>query len=180
MTGNILRHLREGYGLTREQVAVASGVPVLAIAKRELKGKSWCRAKRPCERRNLGKRRQAYFRAYLTALRIMRPIRKPAVEERELVLRRAFKSPVVKPEGATHQVERQGIKEWVRIVPMHGTLRGFAWRGDEWRRAAWVEGSNEFQAALLAARLPLKKRKTVPVQGAINIYHDTLRERGWR
>ena len=84
------------------------------------------------------------------------------------------------PVGATHQIERQGIKEWARIVPMHGTLRGFAWRGGEWRRAAWVEGSNEFQAALLAARLPLKKRKTVPVQGAINIYHDTLRERGWR
>lgn len=180
MTGAMLRRLREQYGFTREQVAVASGVPVLSIAKRELKGKSWCRAKKPCVRRALGKRRQAYFRAYLAALRIMRPARKPAVKEREFVLRRVFQPPVVKPEGATHQVERQGIEEWVRIVPMHGTLRGFAWRGGEWRRAAWVEGSYTFQAALLAARLPLKKRKTVPVQDTTITYHDTLRERGWR
>jgi hypothetical protein len=61
---------------------------------------------------------------------------------------------------------------------MHGTLRGFAWQG-EWMRAAWVEGSNTFQAALLAARLPLKKRKAVTVQDTTNTYHDALRERGW-
>ena len=61
---------------------------------------------------------------------------------------------------------------------MHGTLRGFAWQG-EWVRAAWVEGSSEFQATLLAAKLPLQRRKTVTVQDATNTYHDTLRERGW-
>ena len=180
MTGAILRRLREGYGLTREQVAVASGVPVLSIAKREGKGKSWCRAKKPCKRRTLGKRRQACFRAYLAALRIMRPSKKPVMKERKFVMRRTFQPTVVKPEGATHQIERQGIKEWARIVPMHGTLRGFAWRDGEWRRAAWVEGSTEFRVALFAARLPLQRRKTVPVQDATITYHDTLRERGWR
>ena len=138
MTGEILRRLREGYGLTREQVAVASGVPVLSIAKRELKGKSWCRAKKPCKRRTLGKRRQACFRAYLAALRIMRPSKKPVMKERKFVPRRTFQPQVAKPEGATHQIERQGIKEWARIVPMHGTLRGGAANGDGqhgWRAA---------------------------------------------
>lgn len=176
MTGAILRRLREHYGLTREQVAIASGVPVLSIAKRELKGTSWCRVGKPHERRNLGKKRQAYFRAYLAALRIMRPSNKPVMKEREFVMRRAFQPTMAKPEGATHQVERQGFKEWARIVPMHGTLRGFEWRGGEWRRAAWVEGSNTFQAALLVARLPQRKHKVRAVAGGMDEYHHAMRE----
>lgn len=168
MTGDILRRLREAYGLERKDVAEALGKSCYAVTMWERRGRSWSRERCRETRHREGADRQTRFGLYLDALRALRG-------------KRAHKPQFVfcSPPGATHRIERQGIKEWARIVPMHGTLRGFAWQG-EWVRAVWVEASNEFQVALLAAHLPLKKRKAVPVQGAINIYHDTLRERGWR
>ena len=185
MTGAILRRLREHYGFTRGDVARAAGQHPCWVVAVENGGKSYS-----AEAKHNRRQRQN-FAAYLDALRKLcgKPLKKRifrpggrAGRPKAPVAAKTLKvaKPVeIGPVGATHQVERQGIKEWVRIVPMHGTLRGFAWRGDEWRRAAWVEGSDEFQAALLAARLPLKKRKTVTVQDATNTYHDALRERGW-
>lgn len=180
MTGEILQRLREGYGFSQRAVAGLM-VDRCAVSSLEVRGRSWGeRSGRPCRKQ----RQHDRFRDYLNALRILcgkQPKRTPAATKKTETNKGATvdKAPY-KPAGATHRIELRGIKEWARIVPMHGTLRGFAWRGGEWRRAAWVEGSNEFQAALLAARLPLRRHKTVPVQGAINIYNDTPRERGWR
>lgn len=169
MTGEILQRLREAYGLERKDVAEDLNKSCYAVTVWERRGRSWSRERCRETRLREGADRQARFGLYLDALRALRG-------------KRAIKPQFVfcPPPGATHRIERQGIKEWARIVPMHGTLRGFAWQGGEWVRAAWVEGSNEFQAELLAARLPLQRRKTVPVQDATNTYHDTLRERGWR
>ena len=168
MTGEILQRLREAYGLERKDVAEALGKSCYAITVWEQRGRSWSRERCRETRHRVGADRQTRFGLYLDALRALRG-------------KRAHKPQFVfcPPPGATHRIERRGIKEWARIVPMHGTLRGFAWQG-EWVRAAWVEGSDEFKAALLAARLPLKKRKTVTVQDATITYHDALRERGWR
>lgn len=179
MTGEILQRLREGYGFSQRAVAGLM-VDRCAVSSLEVRGRSWGeRSGRPCRKQ----RQHDRFRDYLNALRILcgkQPKRTPAATKKTETNKGATvdKAPY-KPAGATHRIELRGIKEWARIVPMHGTLRGFEWRGGEWRRAAWVEGSNEFQAALLAARLPLKKRKTVTVQDATNTYHDALRERGW-
>lgn len=190
MTGEILRRLREACGLEYKDVAKVLGKSCYGVRKLEDVGKSWGISK--TKGYPSLERRQARFFAYLDALRKLcgKPLKKRifrpggrAGRPKAPVAAKTVKvaKPVeVGPVGATHQIERQGIKEWARIVPMHGTLRGFAWRDGEWRRAAWVEGSTEFRVALFAARLPLRRRKTVPVQGAINIYHDTLRERGWR
>ena len=169
MTGEILQRLREAYGLERKDLAEALGSKsCVAVMMLERCGRSWSPDRRREVRLKHGEKRQARFVQYLDALRMLRG-------------KRARKRRVVfcTPPGATHQVERKGVKEWARIVPMHGTLRGFAWVCGEWIRAEWVEASNEFQVALLAARLPLKKRKTVPVQDATNTYHDILGER-WR
>ena len=168
MTGEILQRLREAYGLERKDVAEALNKSCYAVTVWERRGRSWSRERCRETRHREGADRQTRFGLYLNALRALRG-------------KRAHKPQFVfcPPPGATHQIEQRGIKEWARIVPMHDTLRGFAWRGGEWVRAAWVEGSSEFQAALLAARLPLKKRKTVTVQDATITYHDTLRER-WR
>lgn len=179
MTGDVLQRLREGYGFSQRAVAGLM-VDRCAVSSLEVRGRSWGeRSGRPCRKQ----RQHDRFRDYLNALRILcgkQPKRTPAATKKTETNKGATvdKAPY-KPAGATHQIELRGIKEWARIVPMHGTLRGFAWRGGEWRRAAWVEGSDEFRAALLAARLPLKKCKTVTVQDATNTYHDTLRERGW-
>ena len=168
MTGEILQRLREAYGLERKDVAEVLGKSCYAITVGERRGRSWSRERCRETRHREGADRQTRFGLYLDALRALRG-------------KRANKPQFVfcPPPGATHRIELRGIKEWARIVPMHGTLRGFAWCGGEWIRAAWVEASNEFQAALLAARLPLQRRKAVPVQDATNTYHDTLRERGW-
>ena len=178
MTGDILRRLREAYGFSQRAVAGVMQRDSRAVSRLESGGRSWGSGREgPAERC----RRHDRFLVCLDALRILRkkpPKRAPAATKKT----EKGSAPVVeasyKPAGATHQIERRGIKEWARIVPMHGTLRGFAWQG-EWMRAAWVEGSNTFQAALLAARLPLKKRKAVTVQDTTNTYHDALRERGW-
>ena len=168
MTGEILQRLREAYGLSRDELALALGISASAIVQKETKGLSWSHNRWPSARRRESEKWQAFFGAYLTALRKLRGKAASIMSSKPSV-----------PPGATHQIERRGIKEWARIVPMHGTLRGFAWVYSEWVRAEWVEASNEFQAALLATRLPLQRRKTVPVQDAINIYHDILGER-WR
>lgn len=168
MTGDILRRLREAYGLERKDVAEALNKSCYAVTVWEQRGRSWSRERCRETRHRVGADRQTRFGLYLDALRALRG-------------KRAHKPQFVfcPPPGATHRIERRGIKEWARIVPMHGTLRGFAWRGGEWIRAAWVESSNTFQTELLAARLPMQRRKTAPVQDATNTYHDTLRERGW-
>lgn len=184
MTGDILRRLREACGYGRHDVAKVMGRNVCAVANLERYGKSW--GSRRCGPAVL-QQRHMRFSACLDALRILRaelPVRPPEATKGKGAGKgsiRRFKTPyvpVLKPENATHQLSRDGVTEWVRIVPMHGTLRGFVWRG-EWVRSSWVEASNEFQAALLAARLPLKKRKTVTVQDATITCHDALRERGW-
>lgn len=179
MTGEILQRLREAYGFSQRAVAGLM-VDRCAVSSLEVRGRSWGeRSGRPCRKQ----RQHDRFRDYLNALRILcgkQPKRTPAATKKTETGKGATVDKVpYKPAGATHRIELRGIKEWARIVPMHGTLRGFAWCGGEWVRAAWVEGSNEFQAEVLAAKLPLKKRKTVPVQDAANTYHDTLRERGW-
>lgn len=184
MTGAILRRLREACGYGRHDVAKVMGRNVCAVANLERYGKSW--GSRRCGPAVL-QQRHMRFSACLDALRILRakpPVRLPEATKDQGAgkQRRAkFKTPYVpevKPENATHQLSLDGMTEWVRIVPMHGTLRGFVWRG-EWVRSGWVEASSTFRAALLAARLPLKKRKTVTVQDATIICHDALRERGW-
>ena len=168
MTGEILQRLREAYGLERKDVAETMKKTCYAVTMLERSGRSWSHVRSRETRHREGADRQTRFGLYLDALRALRGKRK---NKPQFVF--------CSPPGATHQIERRGIKEWARIVPMHGTLRGFAWVCGEWVRAAWVEASNEFQTALLAARLPLKKRKTVTVQDATITYHDTLRER-WR
>ena len=186
MTGDILRRLREDYGLSRKQVADVLGRHILAVVRLENAGKSWGDGRYKGHPELV--QRQERFWAHLDALRklcgkpptqrIIRPCGRRPYGRRPQA--QATAKTGAGPARATHQIELRGIKEWARIVPMHGTLRGFAWCGGEWVRAAWVEDSNAFQAVLLAARLPLQRRKTVPVQDATNTYHDTLRERGWR
>ena len=165
MTGEILQRLREAYGLERKDVAEALGKSCYAVTVWERRGRSWSRERCRETRLREGADRQTRFGLYLDALRALRG-------------KRAIKPQFVfcPPPGATHRIERQGIKEWARIVPMHGTLRGFEWRGGEWIRAAWVEGSNEFQAALLAARLPQRKHKVRAVAGGVDEYHHAMRE----
>lgn len=165
MTGEILQRLREAYGLERKDVAEALGKSCYAVSMLELRGRSWSRERCRETRHREGADRQTRFGLYLNALRVLRG-------------KRAYKPQFVfcPPPGATHQIERRGIKEWTRIIPMHGTLRGFEWRGGEWVRAAWVEGSNEFQAALLAARLPQRKHKVRAITGGMEEYHQAMSE----
>nr|DAK44489.1 MAG TPA: hypothetical protein [Caudoviricetes sp.] len=176
MTGEILQRLREGYGFSQRAVAGLM-VDRCAVSSLEVRGRSWGeRSGRPCRKQ----RQHDRFRDYLNALRILcgkQPKRTPAATKKTETNKGATvdKAPY-KPAGATHRIELRGIKEWARIVPMHGTLRGFEWRGGEWRRAAWVEGSNEFQAALLAARLPQRKHKVRAVAGGVDEYHHAMRE----
>ena len=180
MTGDILRRLREAYGFSQRAVAGVMQRDSRAVSRLESGGRSWGSGREgPAERC----RRHNRFLVCLDALRILRkkpPKRAPAATKKTEKGSAPVAEAPYKPAGATHRIERRGIKEWARIVPMHGTLRGFEWRGGEWVRAAWVEGSNEFQAEVLAAKLPLQRRKTAPVQDATNTYHDTLREREWR
>ena len=176
MTGEILQRLREGYGFSQRAVAGLM-VDRCAVSSLEVRGRSWGeRSGRPCRKQ----RQHDRFRDYLNALRILcgkQPKRTPAATKKTETNKGATvdKAPY-KPAGATHRIELRGIKEWARIVPMHGTLRGFEWRGGEWIRAAWVEGSNEFQAALLAARLPQRKHKVRAVAGGVDEYHHAMRE----
>lgn len=176
MTGEILQRLREGYGFSQRAVAGLM-VDRCAVSSLEVRGRSWGeRSGRPCRKQ----RQHDRFRDYLNALRILcgkQPKRTPAATKKTETGKGATvdKAPY-KPAGATHRIELRGIKEWARIVPMHGTLRGFEWRGGEWMRAAWVEGSNEFQAALLAARLPQRKHKVRAVAGGVDEYHHAMRE----
>ena len=176
MTGEILQRLREGYGFSQRAVAGLM-VDRCAVSSLEVRGRSWGeRSGRPCRKQ----RQHDRFRDYLNALRILcgkQPKRTPAATKKTETNKGATvdKAPY-KPAGATHRIELRGIKEWARIVPMHGTLRGFEWRGGEWMRAAWVEGSNEFQAALLAARLPQRKHKVRAVAGGVDEYHHAMRE----
>ena len=176
MTGEILQRLREGYGFSQRAVAGLM-VDRCAVSSLEVRGRSWGeRSGRPCRKQ----RQHDRFRDYLNALRILcgkQPKRTPAATKKTETGKGATVDKVpYKPAGATHQIERRGIKEWARIVPMHGTLRGFAWQGGEWIRAAWVEDSNEFQAALLAARLPQRKHKVRAVAGGVDEYHHAMRE----
>lgn len=176
MTGDVLQRLREGYGFSQRAVAGLM-VDRCAVSSLEVRGRSWGeRSGRPCRKQ----RQHDRFRDYLNALRILcgkQPKRTPAATKKTETGKGATvdKAPY-KPAGATHRIELRGIKEWARIVPMHGTLRGFEWRGGEWIRAAWVEGSNEFQAALLAARLPQRKHKVRAVAGGVDEYHHAMRE----
>ena len=176
MTGDVLQRLREGYGFSQRAVAGLM-VDRCAVSSLEVRGRSWGeRSGRPCRKQ----RQHDRFRDYLNALRILcgkQPKRTPAATKKTETNKGATvdKAPY-KPAGATHRIELRGIKEWARIVPMHGTLRGFAWCGGEWVRAAWVEGSNEFQAALLAARLPQRKHKVRAVAGGVDEYHHAMRE----
>lgn len=176
MTGEILQRLREGYGFSQRAVAGLM-VDRCAVSSLEVRGRSWGeRSGRPCRKQ----RQHNRFRDYLNALRILcgkQPKRTPAATKKtETGMGATVDKAPYKPAGATHQIELRGIKEWARIVPMHGTLRGFEWRGGEWIRAAWVEGSNEFQAALLAARLPQRKHKVRAVAGGVDEYHHAMRE----
>ena len=174
MTGEILQRLREAYGFSQRAVAGLM-VDRCAVSSLEVRGRSWGeRSGRPCRKQ----RQHDRFRDYLNALRILcgkQPKRTPAATKKTETNKGATvdKAPY-KPAGATHRIELRGIKEWARIVPMHGTLRGFAWCGGEWVRAAWVEGSNEFQAALLAARLPQRKHKVRAVAGGVDEYHHVM------
>ena len=176
MTGDVLQRLREAYGFSQRAVAGLM-VDRCAVSSLEVRGRSWGeRSGRPCRKQ----RQHDRFRDYLNALRILcgkQPKRTPAATKKTETGKGATvdKAPY-KPAGATHRIELRGIKEWARIVPMHGTLRGFEWRGGEWMRAAWVEGSNEFQAALLAARLPQRKHKVRAVAGGVDEYHHAMRE----
>lgn len=176
MTGDVLQRLREGYGFSQRAVAGLM-VDRCAVSSLEVRGRSWGeRSGRPCRKQ----RQHDRFRDYLNALRILcgkQPKRTPAATKKTETNKGATvdKAPY-KPAGATHRIELRGIKEWARIVPMHGTLRGFAWCGGEWVRAAWVEGSNAFQAALLAARLPQRKHKVRAVAGGVDEYHHAMRE----
>ena len=177
MTGDILRRLREAYGFSQRAVAGVMQRDSRAVSRLESGGRSWGSGREgPAERC----RRHDRFLVCLDALRILRkkpPKRAPAATKKTKTEKGSApvdKAPY-KPAGATHQIERRGIKEWVRIIPMHGTLRGFAWQG-EWVRAAWVEGSSEFQAELLAARLPQRKHKVRAIAGGVDEYHHAMRE----
>lgn len=182
MTGDILRRLREDYGLSRKQVADVLGRHILAVVRLENAGKSWGDGRYKGHPELV--QRQERFWAHLDALRklcgkpptqrIIRPCGRRPYGRRPQA--QATAKTGAGPAGATHQIERYDRMEWARIVPMHGTLRGFAWRDGEWRRAAWVEGSNEFQAALLAARLPQRKHKVRAVAGGVDEYHHAMRE----
>ena len=176
MTGEILQRLREGYGFSQRAVAGLM-VDRCAVSSLEVRGRAWGeRSGRPCRKQ----RQHNRFRDYLNALRILcgkQPKRTPAATKKTETNKGATvdKAPY-KPAGATHRIDLRGIKEWARIVQIHGTLRGFEWRGGEWRRATWVESSNTFQAALLAARLPQRKHKVRAVTGGVDEYHHAMHE----
>ena len=106
MTGDILRRLREAYGLERKDVAEALGKSCYAVLMLERSGRSWSYARSRGTRFRDGADRQTRFGLYLDALRVLRG-------------KRAHKPQFVfcPPPGATHQIERHGIKEWARIVP---------------------------------------------------------------
>ena len=135
MTGAMLRRIREAYDLTLAQVAEMSGLSTSVIGGIESRGVSYAHVCRlHCPKRN--SYRQLTWRQYLKALRLLRVGRKPVIQAAP----KPARSGVLKPSPDAVLVERDGVREWVKVVEYSdGRKYGFAWRDGDWYRAAWVE-----------------------------------------
>ena len=132
MTGAMLRSIRKVYRLDVAQIANAAGLAVQTVRMTELTGKSYA-----CGRQDRDARRRAkVWRAYLKALRVLRVGREPVIPSEAKSVRHG----VLKPSPDAVLVERDGVREWVKVVEYSdGRKYGFAWRDGDWYRAAWVE-----------------------------------------
>lgn len=134
MTGNVLKRLREAYGLKPRDVAREAAIQVAKLNAVERLGKSY--SLHP----NTLARQQGNFRRIVAALRTLRQSMWVAEAERaaacaprkRVSLRQQAGNGI--PPGATHWLG----DEPVRFVVMHGQSRGFRWDGD-WLRSARVE-----------------------------------------
>lgn len=135
MTGAMLRRIREAYDLTLAQVAEMSGLSTSVIGGIESRGVSYAHVCRlHCPKRN--SYRQLTWRQYLKALRSLRTGHKSAVRTQAISVRHG----VLKPSPDAVMVERDGVREWAKVVEYRdGRKYGFAWRNGDWYRAAWVE-----------------------------------------
>lgn len=132
MTGAMLRRIRKAYRLDVAQIANAAGLAVQTVRMTELTGKSYA-----CGRQDRDARRRAQvWRAYLKALRVLRVGRKPVIPSEAKSVRHG----VLKPSPDAVLVERDGVREWVKVVEYaDGRKYGFVWRDGDWYRTAWVE-----------------------------------------
>lgn len=132
MTGAMLRRIRKAYRLDVAQIANTAGLAVQTVRMTELTGKSYA-----CGRQGRDARRRAkVWRAYLNALRSLRAGREPVIPSEA----KPARSGVLKPSPDAVLVERDGVREWVKVVEYRdGRKYGFVWRDDDWYRTAWVE-----------------------------------------
>ena len=134
MTGNVLKRLREAYGLKQADVARVGGTIYKALDNIERGGVSYSRS-HGASNASRNNHRQRQWRAIIAAMRALLNAR----AEREAEARRKQEAEERKkraaiPRGTTHM--RDG--EPVRVVMMHGRMRGFLWDGG-WLRSARVE-----------------------------------------
>ena len=129
MTGAMLRRIRKVYRLDVAQIANTAGLAVQTVRMTELTGKSYA-----CGRQDRDARRRAQvWRAYLKVLRVGR---KPVIQAAP----KPAQSGVLKPSPDAVLVERDGVREWVKVVEYaDGRKYGFVWRDGDWYRTAWVE-----------------------------------------
>lgn len=107
MTGAMLRSIRKAYRLDVAQIANAAGLAVQTVRMTELTGKSYA-----CGRQDRDARRRAQvWRAYLKALRVLRVGRKPVIQAAP----KPARSGVLKPSPDAVLVERDGVREWVKV-----------------------------------------------------------------
>ena len=129
MTGAILRRLREAAGISRKAL-MAHGAQAAMVESLETRGVS---------RASPGhwERKRASWCRYLNALRAAKKARLAAKLAAPPV---ETASAVFKPSPDAVMVERDGVREWAKVVEYRdGRKYGFAWRDGDWYRAAWVE-----------------------------------------
>ena len=147
MTGAILRRLREAAGIPRKAL-VAHGAQAAMVASLEDCGVSRAKPEH-------WERKRASWCRYLDALRAAKKAQiaaksatsaanasgsHPLSSPQNIALQKAIEAVSEKPAPEAMRVERDGVREWVKVVEYaDGRKYGFVWRDGDWYRAAWVE-----------------------------------------
>lgn len=138
MTGDVLRRIRESYGLSTYDCGRLSGMSASGVSVVERKSTSYKCGVRKAD----NDRRRKTWRQIIRMLRACKAAqgtvppskaRRARVQEAERETLPPAK-PVPCPQGATHLLG----EEFVRVAVYHGQTRAFAWDG-EWVRSARVE-----------------------------------------
>ena len=130
MTGNVLKRLREAYGLSQADVARVGGTIYKALDNIERHGVSYSRS-RGASNASRNNHRQRQWRAIIAAMRALLNAR----AEREAEARRKQeaeerKKRAATPRGTTHMLD----DEPVRVMMMHGVRKAFRHDGKAWVR----------------------------------------------